>query len=973
MADVFISYSRTDSVFVHALDDHLKSEGRDVWVDWEDIPPASDWQSDIYEAIDASESFVFVVSPRSLASEYCGRELAHAQQGGKRIVPIALDDADPGAASPALAQLNWIWCRSDADTESAFAKLTNALETDLAWAKAHTRLLGRAVEWESRSRDPSYLLRGRDLTTAEQALATNAAKQPSPTEIQQRFVHASRRGSARRQRVLLGGVSVALAVSVALGVLALLQRNSANARAQVARSQGLAAQATEALSAAPGTALRDAVRAAEIHATPEAEAALRNAIVANPIAFVIHGRRAGTGTNGRLFFAGAGRLLAGVTPNDTLHVWNASTGATVAAPIPHAALAVLAAGRLFTSDRRTVRAAVLGARHATARQFAPGTRVIALGSTGGQALALVTGHGTAAVVPVAGGAAVPLREARSLGQDVGFSANGRRVFAGSTDGGHVGVWETRTGRRLAEFPGSGADAAISPDGREIATTCCPAALWSVRPRRRLGALGDASRVAFDPSGRLVVELDEDGTARLYRAHTGTPIGLLPGFGTLSAYGRSSGITVFSTVFHPGLAFDGQGHIAIANVDGKVRVWQLSSTKVVATVSAGYVNSLAFGPGGRLAAMTWDGAVVVARLPSSASTAGGLARGQQQFTPQLDQDGTQLVLPAGTGARVAGLDGSRAEVFPMPDNGASGGILDAWAISGDGSTVAASAGSNPNGIVPSFRSWTAVWHLGDRSPIRRFPQTRGPIILGRNGSLIAFDGKAWRTASGQRVRTLDGIRLLSADGTFALVRRRGTAAIVHSGSSPTALAGFGRLAADDDLTGAFSLVNARLVTTSSNGTRLWNVATGEQIAKLGGADEVASAGFGDHGRLVLVVFGNRAAVFDAADGRPLRSLPGTFDAIAPDGDLAAKGTDDGVVEIAAFANGVQTALPTDTTLPLSNLSFVSDSSTLLATDANGAVHLIHCPVCAGNDVLLARARALLAALPAVRQPPLEAVG
>ena len=80
MAEVFISYSRNDSDFVHVLDEHLKREGRDVWVDWEDIAPAADWQQDIYDNIDAAESFVFVVSAKSLESQYCGKELVHAQE-----------------------------------------------------------------------------------------------------------------------------------------------------------------------------------------------------------------------------------------------------------------------------------------------------------------------------------------------------------------------------------------------------------------------------------------------------------------------------------------------------------------------------------------------------------------------------------------------------------------------------------------------------------------------------------------------------------------------------------------------------------------------------------------------------------------------------------------------------------------------------------------------------------------------------
>ena len=363
-------------------------------------------------------------------------------------------------------------------------------------------------------------------------------------------------------------------------------------------------------------------------------------------------------------------MLVGVTPNHTLHVWNASNGAAVGAPIPQATLATLAAGRLFTSDGRTVRVGVLGVGPEAVRRVGAHARVLALGAAGGRMLALVASHGTAAIVPAAGGRAVPLHGAQSLAAPgAAFSANGSRVVAQDVDESHVRVWDTRTGRLVAELPGS-SDPTISPDGREVATTCCPAALWSVSPRRRLAALGDTARAAFDPSSRLLVTLDSGGTARLYRAHTGTPIGLLPGFGTLSPYGRSSGVTVFSPLFDPGLAFDGHGHLAVADADGKVRVWQLSSTKVVATISSGYANSLAFGPGGLVAALTWDGAVVVARLPASASTAGGLARGQDTFTPQLDQRATRLVLPARTGALVAGLDGAGAEVLPMPENQAS---------------------------------------------------------------------------------------------------------------------------------------------------------------------------------------------------------------------------------------------------------------------------------------------------------------
>jgi hypothetical protein len=36
---VFVSYSRSDREFVRMLVDALIVRGKDVWVDWDDIPP----------------------------------------------------------------------------------------------------------------------------------------------------------------------------------------------------------------------------------------------------------------------------------------------------------------------------------------------------------------------------------------------------------------------------------------------------------------------------------------------------------------------------------------------------------------------------------------------------------------------------------------------------------------------------------------------------------------------------------------------------------------------------------------------------------------------------------------------------------------------------------------------------------------------------------------------------------------------
>ena len=86
--EVFISYSRKDKEFVRRLDEALKSRGREAWVDWEDIRPTEEWMQAIYAAIEGADTFVFVLTPDSVASVVCSREIGHAAAHNKRMVPI---------------------------------------------------------------------------------------------------------------------------------------------------------------------------------------------------------------------------------------------------------------------------------------------------------------------------------------------------------------------------------------------------------------------------------------------------------------------------------------------------------------------------------------------------------------------------------------------------------------------------------------------------------------------------------------------------------------------------------------------------------------------------------------------------------------------------------------------------------------------------------------------------------------------
>ena len=155
MADIFISYSRKDKDFVRRLDEALKSRGREAWVDWEDILPSEEFMQVIFGAIEGADTFVCVLSPDSIASAVCGREVAHAAAHNKRIVPIVARDVDATTVSLQLARLNWIFCRESDDFEAATDTLIRALDTDIDWVHVQTRLLTRAIEWEAKGRDNS--------------------------------------------------------------------------------------------------------------------------------------------------------------------------------------------------------------------------------------------------------------------------------------------------------------------------------------------------------------------------------------------------------------------------------------------------------------------------------------------------------------------------------------------------------------------------------------------------------------------------------------------------------------------------------------------------------------------------------------------------------------------------------------------------------------------------------------------------
>lgn len=264
--EVFISYSRADSDLARKLNEALQLQGKKTWFDQESIASGSDFKQEIYRGIENSDNFLFIISSKSVKSPYCKDEVEYAQQLNKRFVPILHQDVAAQEIHPALARVQWIdFNRYGGDFYANFSELVRTLDIDREYVRSHTKWSQRAIEWEQKGRDDSFLLRGSNLHEAQQWLqvwlASTPFQQPEPTTLQTNYILQSyqvqtqqinaakarqqaefdrQKAQIKLQRIALAGVSLALLVAVCLGVAAFSEYRKAQEqqiKASVAESE----------------------------------------------------------------------------------------------------------------------------------------------------------------------------------------------------------------------------------------------------------------------------------------------------------------------------------------------------------------------------------------------------------------------------------------------------------------------------------------------------------------------------------------------------------------------------------------------------------------------------------------------------------------------------------------------------------------------------------------------------------------
>jgi WD40 repeat protein len=425
MAEVFISYARTDQGFARDLNAALEKSQRETWMDWRSIPDSAQWRTEIFAAIEAADNFLFLVSPDSLRSPMCKQEVAHAVANGKRIVTILYHQARRKDLFPGLGEIQWI-NYPELGFKRTFQKVKAAIDADLEWGKKHTQIGLRAAQWEVNHRENGYLLHGPELQDAIRWLQeARKIKVRQPTELHEKFIRTSEaweKGEIRRLTRLTEEKE--------------RQRIKAERAVRMARARELVASSVQSLEEDPERSVLLAMHALQATwrrdriAIPEAEAALHQALELSFARVAAH-------DESRHFTCIAwspdGTRVATGSHEKAAEVWDARSGK-----------------RLIAFGHR---------QRVTAVSWSPD----------GKMLATASSDRTTKVWNVENGRLLYRLRHQSGVSCVAWSPDGRRIATGSKD---ARCWTAKTGRLVRCFRGHRQvdTVAWKPDSKCLATT-----------------------------------------------------------------------------------------------------------------------------------------------------------------------------------------------------------------------------------------------------------------------------------------------------------------------------------------------------------------------------------------------------------------------------------------------------------------------------------------------------------------------
>ncbi len=233
-----------------------------------------DWEAQIRRGIELADHIVVALSPDSIGSPECSKEIDYTLANHKRLLPVVLRQVAYADVRAEVRRINFI-ILGQRELDGLTEDIVHAIDTDVQHAQAHTRLLAKALDWDARGRSRGFLIRGDQLADAERWLSESPDRgEPSPTTLQTEFIRASRTAATRFMRNLFAGITTFLVVALVLTALALAQRSQ---RLKALQAENLSFQAQRFAAVDPTLAFDLARQAYAVNQdNKDAEPLLRN-------------------------------------------------------------------------------------------------------------------------------------------------------------------------------------------------------------------------------------------------------------------------------------------------------------------------------------------------------------------------------------------------------------------------------------------------------------------------------------------------------------------------------------------------------------------------------------------------------------------------------------------------------------------------------------------------------------------------
>ena len=768
------------------------------------------------------------------------------------------------------------------------------------------RLLAAAAkDWLNADRDSSYLLHGSKLEqfrgwAAETELAltgeerdylniSHAEQQRQAAEErgrQERELHLARQ-AANRLRYLVSGLAVFLVVAVALALLALAarstaqdQRDKAEREARINRSLVLAARAGQLFEIGEtGLALALALESVRIDAPPpEAEQALATIAFGPGTSAIFKPHNLGVkdvsfSSDSRYAISGScdQHDLSGTCTSGTLILWDVAERIEL---------------RRFEGHTDAVNTVAFGADDQVIISGSADTTIRLWDVETATELRRFEGH-TDAVNSVA------------------FGSNDQVIISGSADT-TIRLWDVETATELSRFEGHTAEinlVAFDPASGTIfsASTDATIRLWDAEQGTELGRLQHNAAVlsfALSPDGQQLLSAADDFSVRLWDTASGDTL-----------HHQIFAHTPFDVAITPDgrTALIALGHHALEIWD--IEEWH-STRRLLDQPDA--IGTIALSPDGRKALSgSRDGTLILwileveadsrpfnnARMPmTSVVTA---PDGQHLLTGTIPGNALVWNIASGDVSCVMEGDEGATDVVVSPDG--------VYALVSSGDYF---GGSDSRSLI--------LWNIEHCEPVRRF---EGHIYYLRS---LAFSPDGSRALSGSYTSQGEGELMLWNIDTGDMIRQFNTT---------------------QDVTRiAFSIDGQRAITSSAFHTSLtlWDVETGEVIRRFPYTESVLNVVFGPSDTTVISSsMDGMVVVWDVETGTIIRRYQGHTGgvwglALSPDGQQLVSSDDNGAIILWDFESGKTLRRFQGPRLGVYGITFSLDGDVAFSTSLDGSL-------------------------------------